>query len=222
MIRSIVTGAYTLMIPQFICKMISYRLNNLDENDQDDDGKQHQRRVQPFIAIRQCQITDTAGPDSPGHSRSTDQPDRAGRHRQDKGAFGFRQQEIPDDFYIRRPHRLGRFDNALAHIEDRIFKKPRQVRCNKNDQRYQRRRRPDAGADNPLRQWKDEYHQDNEWDAANDVDDRIQHRKNISILQYAIRIGQYQQDRHDQRQYRSYDQGYKNHIYRLFCRQDNL
>ena len=59
--------------------MVAKRLYDLYEQDKDDDGEQHERKVQAFIAIGESEVTHAASTDGTCHGSRTQQADCAGR-----------------------------------------------------------------------------------------------------------------------------------------------
>lgn len=77
------------MSPHFGGEMVTNRLNDLDENDENDDCKEHEREIHPFVPIGQGQVTDTTGTDSTSHGSRTNKADSPSRNGKDKRAFRF-------------------------------------------------------------------------------------------------------------------------------------
>lgn len=81
------------MMADFEGKMAADGLDDLDEGDEHDDREQHERKVQPLVAVGQGQVPDAAGADDARHGCRSQKADGTRRDGQDQGAFRFGKQK---------------------------------------------------------------------------------------------------------------------------------
>ena len=109
-------------------KIIADGLYNLDENDENDDGEKHERKIQALIAVGECEVTYAAGTDGTGHSRGAEKPDRTRGDREDERAPCLWKQKMPDNFKIGRAHGLCSLDDAVTDLQQGILEEPCEIR----------------------------------------------------------------------------------------------
>ncbi len=88
-----------------------------------------------------------------------------------------------------RPHGLRQFDDAIVHLEQRVFDQPPDIGCCENDQRDDHCGCPDRCADQQPCEWNDGYDQDNERNRPENINDNAEYAEDDFVLQDAVRSG---------------------------------
>jgi hypothetical protein len=84
-------------------------LNERHERDQDDDHRNHDRGLEPLIAVADREVTEASRPNGPGHRRGSDQQHQRHCEARDQAWQRLRNERLADDRLVspaHSPHRL--------------------------------------------------------------------------------------------------------------------
>ncbi|MPN49376.1 hypothetical protein SDC9_196996 [bioreactor metagenome] len=95
---------------------IATKLDDLDDDDEQRHGQQHDVGLEAVVAVADRQVADAAAAHHAGHGGVGEEADGGDGDRQDQAGTGFHQQHLGDDLQGRGAHGLGRLDDAPGHV----------------------------------------------------------------------------------------------------------
>src|SRR5690625_3126982 len=156
------------------CQCLAKELDELHHDHEDHDGCQHHIALEALVAVADRDVAQPATANDAGHGRVADQAYSGDRNAANQCGQGFREVDLPDDLPGVGAHGRDCFDDRVIHLlQARLDEAGDEGDC-RYDERYDGRVRPDRRAHQQARERDDGDKQDDERDAAAQVDDGAQ------------------------------------------------
>lgn len=133
-------------------------------------------------------------PDRARHGGVADEADHRNRETRDDAGHRFGEEHLRDDLQVRRPHRLGGFDEALVDFAEARLDHARDEGRNRERERHDRRGGADRRAHDHAREGDDRHQENDEGDRAHRVDDGAQGDVQHRHRQEALLVGDEEHD----------------------------